>query len=128
MKDKKDLIYPELSYKIVGLLYAVHNHFGGGLREKSYEKALEIAFKESGIAYKSQMNVPLKFRGVKVADRFADFLVEDKIILELKSGERFTAEFIKQISEYLKESKLKLGLLVNFGKERVTIKRVVNDY
>lgn len=126
MKKRSDLVYPELSYKIVGCLYSVHNVLGGGLREKAYEAALKEAFKKSALKYICQNKIAINYNGKKVADRFVDFLIEDKVILEIKSGERFTVEFLKQISEYLKESGLRLGLLANFGRDRVTIKRVVN--
>jgi GxxExxY protein len=127
MKNRNDLIYPELSYKIVGLVYDVHNNIGGGLREKAYESAMEVALSSAGLDYKKQTQLPIMYKGEKVAVRYLDLLIEDKIILELKAGERFTATYIKQVSEYLKHTGYKLGLLINFGKERVTIKRVVNE-
>lgn len=123
---KGDLVYPELSYKIVGIAFDVQNEIGGGLREKTYEQAMSKAFENAGILFKRQINQPVKYRGEKVGDRFLDFLVEERVVVELKAGERFSNIYIKQISEYLKSTGLKLGILINFGKEDVKFKRVVN--
>jgi GxxExxY protein len=128
MKKIENLIYPELSYKIVGLVYDVHNTLGGGLREKVYEKALVAALTEAGFGIDRQLLMPIIYKEKKIANRYLDILVDKKVVIELKAGERFTATYIQQVCEYLKHSGLRLGLLVNFGKERVTIKRVVNDY
>jgi GxxExxY protein len=127
MKKRKDLIYPELSYKLVGLMFTVHNEIGGGLKEKTYEKALKVIFEKERIRFKEHVNMPITINEEKVGNRFLDFLVEDKVIIELKAGEVFKSEYIRQVSEYLKATGLKLGLLVNFGRDKVAIKRVVNE-
>lgn len=127
MKKREDLIYPELSYQLVGVMYDVHNQLGGGLKEKTYEQTIRVALESKGLNYKQQIHLPIKYNGTKVSSRFLDFLVDDKIIVELKAGKRFTETYIRQISEYLKTTGIKLGLLVNFGEDKVTVKRVVND-
>lgn len=123
---KNGLVYPELSYQLMGIMYKVHNEIGGGLKEKTYEDAVKIALSNAGLNFKQQLHMPVEFQKQKVGSRFFDFLVEDKIVVELKAGERFSNVYIKQISEYLRISGLKLGLLVNFGREEVKSKRVVN--
>ena len=125
-KKCENLVYPDLSYKLLGLAYSVHNKLGGGLREKIYENAMELAFKDEGIKYKRQANLPIKYADAKVGDRFVDFLIEDRIVLELKSGDRFGKNNFNQVNEYLKTNKLKLGIILNFGLEKVYSKRVVN--
>ncbi len=122
----ENLVYPDLSYKVLGIAYSVHNKLGGGLREKTYENALGQAFDSEKISYRRQVNFPIKYGGVKVGDRYVDFHVENKVILELKSGERFGKDNLKQVCEYLKTNNLKLAIIINFGSERVHAKRVVN--
>ena len=126
MKNKVDLVHPELSYKLIGAAFDVHNKLGGGLREKSYEMAFAEALKESGVKYERQVNTPIKYRDKKVANRFLDFLIENKVIVELKVGGKFLRQDIEQLYEYLKISNLQLGIIINFSKREVTFKRIVN--
>ncbi len=123
---RKEIAYPELSYKLIGLMFKVHNELGPGLREKSYEDSLELAFKEAALNYTRQIHCPIYFKGEKVGSRFLDFLIEDKIIIELKAGNRLNRASVKQISEYLRTTGLKLGILVNFGPDEVRFKRILN--
>lgn len=122
----ENLIYPELSYKLLGIAYSVHNKLGGGLREKTYENAMAIALENEKIGYLKQANLPIKYADVKVGDRFVDFLIEDRVVLELKSGERFGRSNLNQVNEYLKTNRLKLAIIINFGLEKVSFKRVIN--
>lgn len=123
---RDDLIYPDESYKIVGILFDVYNELGSGHHEQYYQRATEAEFKSAGFAYKSQVYVPLLYRGKVVGREYFDFLVEDKIILEIKKGDRFSHKHIKQVSQYLKTSGYKLAILANFGNKGVTFKRIVN--
>ena len=125
-ESKSILIFPELSYKIVGLLFDVHNQLGGGHREKYYYKALRILFKKHKLAFKEQLNSPLNFNGNKIGDYFMDFLIENQIVLEIKTGERFKMKDINQVYSYLKSSNLKLGILANFTKGGIRFKRILN--
>ena len=83
------LLYPELSYKIVGTLFQVSNKLGGGYLEKYYQKAVAECLKTEGLKFAEQVHAPFMFNGVKIGQCFLDFLIEDKIILELKKGNRF---------------------------------------
>lgn len=120
------LVYPELSYKIIGAAFQIHNEIGVGHKEKFYQKALAVAFRDVGIKFREQVHCPLLFRGEKVGRYFLDFLVEDKVVVELKSGEKFLRQNINQVYSYLKTNNLPLGILVNFTKEGVKFKRIVN--
>jgi len=126
MKNKTDLLYKELSYKIVGCLFDAYNNLGGGLKEKHYQNALLTAFKDSGINFKSQAHFPIDYKQDRVGRFYFDFLIEDKIILELKVGNRFKKQDIEQLYSYLKLAKLKLGLMANFTNDGVKCKRIVN--
>lgn len=126
LNNKTDLVYPELSYKIVGLLYEVYNELGYGYQEKYYEKALAEAFKQEGLNYQEQLHIPLTFKNSKIGDYFLDFLVDDKIVVELKKGDRFSKKNIEQVYGYLKAKNLKLGILAQFATDGMKFKRIVN--
>ena len=123
---RTDLLYPELSYKIVGALFEVFNKLGPGYLEKYYQRAIAVSLKEVGLKFKEQLYAPLIFKEVKIGKCFFDFLVEDKIVLELKTGDRFSKKDIEQIHYYLKINKLQLGLLINFTSQCVRFKRILN--
>lgn len=120
------LIYPELSYQIVGKAFDIYNEIGSGYKEVVYQKALAKSFKDSGIEFKEQVYSPIIFKGENVGRCYLDFLVDGKIIIELKSGNKFLRQNINQVYSYLKASNLRLGILVNFTREGVKFKRIIN--
>lgn len=124
--QKQDLIYPELSYRIIGCAYDVFNEIGGGLKEIYYQRALKIAFANKGLKFQEQLYFPVTFTNVVVGKNFFDFFVEDKIVVEIKALSRYTKANYDQTLNYLDVSKIKLALLINFGADEVRCKRVVN--
>ena len=123
---RQDLIYPELSYKIVGILFDTYKSIGPGYKEKHYQRAVAVALEESGLLFKEQVAIPLMFRKNKIGINFLDFLIEEKIILELKKGDYFDRAAIEQVNQYLKASGQKLALLAAFTSKGVKLKRIVN--
>jgi GxxExxY protein len=123
---RNDLVYPELSYEIVGCVYDVWDGLGPGHLEKVYQKALGIALASRKLSYREQIQYPLKFKGELVGKGILDFIVEEKIILEIKKDDVFSKPNIEQVLNYLKLSQLKLAILINFGKAGVKTKRIVN--
>jgi len=121
------LIYSKLSYKIVGVLFNVHTRLGSKYQEKYYQRAGAIALKEAGLSFKREIAVDLLFGGELIGKYYLDFLVEDKIILELKAEPRFTREDFKQVRAYLKAKKLKLGIMANFRSDKLVYKRILNS-
>ena len=121
-----NLVYPELSFKIVGCVYEVYNELGYGHLEKYYQKALAISFRKHALAFKEQVYFPLKFQDEIIGKGFCDFVVEDKVIVELKKKDRFTKANIDQVKQYLNSSKLQLAILFNFAPTSVVFKRLVN--
>jgi len=123
---KRDLIYPDLSYKIVGILFDVFKDLGPGYQEKYYQKAISLSSKGNNLKFKEQVSIPLEYKSHKIGSVILDFLIENKIVLEIKKGNYFSPNNIKQISAYLRATNLKLGLLANFTSGGVKIKRIVN--
>src|SRR3989344_6138485 len=107
--DRKNnkIIYPDLSYKITGILFSVHNELGQYAREKQYGDLLEKKLKEIKLSYKREL--PISDSG-----NILDFIIDDKIILELKSIVAINRDNYRQVQNYLQVTNLKLGLLVNF--------------
>jgi len=123
---RDDLVYPELSYQIIGILFDVYNKLGYGLTEKTYQRAVSTAFKNSKIRIQEQVYSPLTYAGVKVARNYFDFLVDGKVVLEIKKGDRFSKSHIDQLYQYLKSKNLKLGILAYFAPRNPHFKRIVN--
>jgi GxxExxY protein len=119
-------IYSELSYKIIGALFEVYNTLGHGHPEKTYQRAVAVALKKAGLKFVEQLYVPVVFGGKVVGKNYFDFLIEDKIVLEIKRGDYFVKAHIEQVYQYLISKNLKLGILAYFAPRTVHIKRVVN--
>ena len=121
-----DLIFKEESYQIIGKCMEVHNNLGSGFLEIVYKDALELEFKRSGIPYEREKKYTVNYKGVILPHKFyADFVVFDKIILEVKGVSGIAEEFVAQAINYLKVSENKLALIVNFGELRLNSKRIV---
>jgi len=120
------LIYKEEVYKIIGICMEVHNILGKGHSEVVYKDALEYEFQKAGIEYSREKQYKIKYKEIILRHHYnADFVVSQKIILEIKAIECLTDSHIKLTLNYLAVSKLKLGLLVNFGEDSLTYKRMV---
>ena len=123
------LIYPVESKKILGLAIQLHNEMGCGFREKVYQDAFEVLLKENMIPYEREKHIEMVFHGVKLEhDFFYDFLIDDKIGVELKAVSEIVGEFESQIINYLHISNHKLGLLLNFGTTTLEYKWYPNEW
>ncbi len=123
---KRDYIDDLLTRKIIAACYEVHNKLGPGFVEKVYIGALKIALKKAEIEYSSEKKFWVRFDDEKVGKFRVDFLIENKVIVELKSIEgAFPRIFESQVISYLKASGLRVGLLVNFGNEKCVVRRLV---
>ena len=120
-----------LSYKIIGCAMEVYNTLGPGLLEAAYEKALIHELELNGLSVASQVSVEMNYKGVNLGEGLRlDLLVEDSIIIELKSVEELKPVHYKQLLTYLKLMNKRIGLLINFNVYdfREGIKRVINGY
>lgn len=119
----------ELARIVVDACYQVHREFGPGLFESVYEVVLVQILRDQGLSVNTQVDVPVRFRGLIISQGFrADVIVENVLLLELKSVEKLGKVSYKQVLTYLKLTEIRLGLLINFGEEYIKdgIKRIVN--
>ena len=123
------LIYPEESRKLLGLAIQLHNEMGCGFKEKVYQDAFEVLLRGNKIPYEREKHIELVFHDVKLEhDFFYDFLIDDKIGVELKAVSEIVGEFESQIINYLHISNHKLGLLLNFGTTSLEYKWYPNEW
>lgn len=121
-----EIIHEELATTIIGAAIKVHKYFGLGFIEKVYEGALEIELKKIGLKAERQKELLAYYDNEVVGKFYADILVEDKIIIEMKAVSSIDNSCYKQLYNYLNVSNKQLGLLLNFGESRLTIKRIAN--
>ena|SRR5260221_13929149 len=121
-----ELIYKEETFKIVGCCLEIHRELGKGHDEVIYKDALQFEFSQTRIGFEREKEYKITCKSVALPHKYrADFVVMDKILFEGKAVEALTDAHIKQVLNYLAASKLKLGLLVNFGADSLEWKRVV---
>ena len=121
-----ELIYKDEAFQIIGCCMEVHRELGKGHDEVIYKDALQVEFSLRQIVFSREQQYTVSYKGVVLPHKyFADFVVMEKIILEAKAVECLTESHVKQVLNYLAASKLRLGLLVNFGEDSLTWKRVV---
>lgn len=123
---RNDLLYPDLSYKINGVLFDVHNAIGGAVPEKYIQKAVATGLRNKGIAFEEQYYVPLTFEGEHIGKYYLDFLVEECLVLELKRGKYVPKAVFSQTLGYLDALNLKLAIVAGFAYDAVVLKRIVN--
>lgn len=121
-----NFLYESECSNIIGAAYDVHNELGNGFLESVYEEAFAIIMDEKEIPFDRQTQLNIFFRGRELEKYFiADFICYNSIIVEIKACETLKSEHMAQMMNYLKATKKKLGLLINFGSPRVQVKRVI---
>lgn len=124
INTEKDYKYSELTREIIGCVYRVFNALGAGFLEKVYENAVIIELMKLGMKAEQQVPIDVYYDEVKVGEYYADILVEDRVIIELKAATDLVKAHEVQLVNYLKATGIEVGLLINFGDE-VQIKRRV---
>ncbi len=121
-----DIIYKDESYAIVGALFNIYNHLGSGFSEIVYKDALELEFKDLEIPFEREKEYTVSYKGIVLRHKFyADFVLFDKIILEIKSIDNIHNKHTAQCINYLKVSGNSLAILANFHKDLLDHKRIV---
>ena|SRR5688500_17776740 len=123
--DDKDQINT-ITEKIIGCAFKVSNTLGTGFLESVYENALMIEFRKTDLKIEQQKPIKVLYEGEIVGDFFADLLVEEKVLIELKTVRNLDDVHIAQCLNYLRATDLTICLLINFGKPKVEIKRIIN--
>ena len=113
--DYQDFKHKELTEKIINIFYRVYNKLGYGFLEKIYENAMMIEFKREGILSVSQSPINVFYEGEVIGEYYADILVDNKAIVEVKAAKRLVEENEAQLLNYLKATDIEVGLLLNFG-------------
>jgi len=113
--DYQDFKYKELTEKIIKIFYRVYNKLGYGFLEKIYENAMMIEFRREGIPAVPQSPIKVFYEGELIGEYYADILVDNKVIVEIKAEKRLTEENEAQLLNYLKATDIEVGLLLNFG-------------
>ncbi len=121
-----EIIFKEESYKVIGVCMEVHRNLGIGFKEPVYKDALEVEFKNQQIPFIREKQYKIEYKGVILQHKYyADFIVYNSIILEVKSAAFIIDNFVAQTINYLKASAIKLGIIANFGERSFRHKRVV---
>lgn len=119
------LLFPELSYSILGCCFAVYKALGPFYREEIYQKALEVELQQQGLTFERKKALSISYRSIPIGDFQLDLLVENCIILELKAVESIHPQHIAQLIQYLEITGHKLGIIVNFGSlDKLAYRRV----
>ncbi|MGV3601350.1 MAG: GxxExxY protein [Dyadobacter fermentans] len=117
-------IKDDLTYKIIGCAMKVHAVLGNGFQEVIYQRALAIEFENQGVEFQRELEMPLFYDGIRIGSRRVDFLVENKIMVELKAVIKMEDVHLAQGLNYLVAYKVDLGLLLNFGARSLEVKRL----
>ncbi len=121
-----NFLFKQETYQIIGCAMEVHKELGYGFLEAIYQEALEIEFLNQKIPYEREAPLPVYYKDIQLEKQYyADFICFDKIIVELKSVQELNKVHLKQILNYLKATESRLGLILNFGKESLEYKRII---
>ena len=126
MYSINNLLYKEEVYSFIACCFEVHKNLGKGFLEVVYKDALSYELKQNNIPFEKEKKIEIKYKNIILPHYyFSDFIVFDKIIVEIKAQESIADTHYKQLINYLAASKMKVGLLVNFGEESLKFKRVI---
>ena len=118
--------YEEITQKIIGAAFKIHSTLGNGFQELIYQRALVIELQKSGLVFSREFEMPIYYDGVWIGTRRVDFLVEEKISVELKAVIKLEDVHLAQAMNYLEAYHLEIGLLINFGSKSMEFKRLTN--
>ncbi len=126
--DADERRWNEITRTVIGCSYTVSNTLGPGFLEKVYENALAHELRSQGLAVEQQKGLTVYYQDIVVGEYLADLLIENCVVVELKAVRAFDDIHLAQCLNYLKATGIRVGLLINFGTQKVQIKRVVNSF
>jgi GxxExxY protein len=124
MKPDK-LIEGDLTYKIIGILYKIHNRPGPLYQEKYYQRAIEKELTSEGIKFQREYPTRIDYESSKIGEYRIDFLIDNKVVLEIKTLNRVHPKYIEQVLAYMNQLQIRVGLIANFRKDKLWIKRLL---
>jgi GxxExxY protein len=124
---EQELKYKDITEKIIGASFEVHKFLGNGFQEVIYQRALAYEFSQAGLTFAREIEQDIYYKELRepIGTRRADFVVEDKVLVEIKAIKQLEDVHLAQILNYLKAYKIEVGLLINFGSKSMTFKRLV---
>lgn len=125
--NEKEYKHADITRRIIGAAMKVHSTLGNGFQEVIYQRALAIEMAKQGLSFQRELEMQIHYDGQEIGTRRADFLVEDKVMVELKAVTVLEDVHLAQAINYLEAYKLEVGLLLNFGAKSLEYKRVVNS-
>jgi GxxExxY protein len=125
--NEQDYKYAEITHKIIGAAMKVHSTLGNGFQEVIYQRALAIEMRKQRLSFQRELEMPIYYDGEEIGTRRVDFLVEDKVMVELKALAKLEDVHLAQAINYLEAYGLEVGLLLNFGAISLEYRRVVNS-
>ncbi len=120
------MINEKLTQSIISAAYQVHNTLGEGFLEKCYREAMKIECKNLNIEAESEVPLKVYYQNILIGNFYADLIVENKVLLELKAVKEIIPAHTAQLLHYLKATRIRVGLIINFGSQKLQIKRMVN--
>jgi len=123
---KNNLVYPELSYKLIGAAFKAFNNAGYGMSEKFYQKVFARELECENLNFDKEKLIKINYQGEEVGRYFLDFIVDNKIVVELKVRPRLGYVHVKQVMDYLKTTGYKLAILIYFTRDGIKCRRIVN--
>jgi len=120
-----EILHKDLSYRITGILFDIHNKLGRFCKHNQYCEAFEILLKENNIKFQREIEIPIEFNGIKLTGNILDFLIESSIVLDVKCKKDITIKDYVQMKRYLIASNKELGMIVNFSETVLKSKRIL---
>lgn len=119
--------YSKLTGSVIGAAMQVHSELGNGFPEVIYQRSLALELQSKSISYQREESMPLFYKGQNVGSRRADFIIDDKVLVELKAVSEINETHYNQVLNYLTAFELEIGLLINFGENSLKFKRFINS-
>jgi GxxExxY protein len=121
----RKIIEPKLSYQITGILFKVHNKLGPLYQEKYYQRAIEKELTAAGIPFEKEKSIPIGYENNNVGRYSLDFVVDNRIVLEIKTLKYLHPKYVNQVLGYLNALQIQLGIIANFKKDKLELKRLI---